>query len=74
MFITQLGHWVNRAWQGADALVAFEAQRQGISKADAWAGAGAAAQLQGDQALGLIADLLDPLGWRATASAMNQAA
>jgi hypothetical protein len=74
MIFTQLVHWINSAWQGADALVAFEAQRQGISKADAWAGAGAAAQFQGDQALELIADLLDPLGWRAAASALNQAA
>lgn len=72
--VTQLFNWFNGAWKVADNLVAFEAHRQGISKADACAGAGAAAQLQGDQALELMADLLDPLGWRAAAAALNHAA
>ena len=60
--VTQLCNWFDGAWKVADNLVAFDAHRQGILKADAWAGAAAAAQLQGDQALESMADLLDPWG------------
>ena len=72
--ITELFNWFNHAMQVADHLVDFEAKRQGISKDEAWAGAGAAAQMQGDQALELVANLMDPLGWRAAATAFSQAA
>lgn len=72
--ITQLFNWFNHGMQVADHLVDFEAKRQGISKAEAWAGAGAAAQIQGDQAMELVADLMDPLGWRAAAAAFGQVA
>lgn len=72
--VTQLFNWFHGAWQVADKLVDLEAKRQGISKEKAWAGVSAATQIQGDQALELMADLLDPLGWRAAAVAFNQAA
>lgn len=72
--VTQLFNWFHSAWQVADQLVGLDAKRQGISREEAWAGAGAAAQIQGDQALELMADLLDPLGWRAAAVALSQAA
>ena len=72
--VTQFFTWFNCALQVADDLAAWEAHRQGISKADAWAGAVAAGQIQGDQALELLADTFDPMGWRAAAVAFNQAA
>lgn len=57
--------------QMADARVAADAQKQGISKEEAWAGARAAALMQCDQTLEWLADLADPLGWRAAARAME---
>ncbi len=57
--------------QKADDLVAAEAQKQGISKEEAWAGARAAAQIQCVQTFEWLADLADPLGWRAAARAME---
>lgn len=62
-FIIQVG----KAFQAADALVAADAARQGISKDEAWAGARAAAAIQWEQTLEWLADLADPLGWRAAA-------
>lgn len=72
--VSQLFNCLNGVWKVADSLVAFEAHRQGISKDDAWAGAAAAAQIHGDQAFELMADLFDPLGWRAAARALNHSA
>ena len=72
--VTQIFDWFHGAWQVADKLVGLEAKQKGISKEEAWAGVSAATQIQGDQAAELMADLLDPLGWRAVAVAFNQAA
>lgn len=60
------------ALRTADALVAADAERQGISKEEAWAGVRAAAQIQSDQAIEWLLDLADPLGWRAAARAMER--
>lgn len=76
MMVTQFFTWFNNAFHLADEVVAWEAHRQGVSKSEAWAGAAAAAagQMQGDQALELLGDLLDPMGWRAASVAFKQAA
>lgn len=59
-----------RGMQAADAMMAAEAQRHGISKEEAWAGARAAAVIQCSQTFEWLLDLADPLGWRAAARAM----
>jgi len=74
IMITQLFTWFNAGLRLADEVVAWEAHRQGISKADAWAGVAAAGQMQGDQAMELLADVFDPMGWRAASVAFQQAA
>jgi len=67
-----MGFWqiikhVGKALQAADALVAADAARQGISKEEAWAGARAASVIQCEQTFEWLADLADPMGWRAAA-------
>lgn len=71
MIFAQLTNWFNVLLQAADALVAADAQRQGISREEAWAGAAVAGQQQADQVLQWLAD---PLGWRAAAAAFERAA
>jgi len=61
---------IGSALQAADALVAADAAKQGISKEEAWAGARAAGAIQAAETFEWLADLADPLGWRAAARAM----
>jgi hypothetical protein len=60
-----------KLFRAADALVAADAVRQGISKDEAWAGVDAAVRIQAGHAIELLLDFADPLGWRAAARATD---
>jgi adenosylmethionine-8-amino-7-oxononanoate aminotransferase len=71
-----------KTFAAADAQVAAAAEEYGISKKEAWAAVRAEARkrndeslqslLRGEDVVGSVLDLADPLGWRAAAKAMEQ--
>lgn len=71
--VAQAALLARRVWRDADAEVAACAEKQGISKEEAWAGVHAAVLMKRDNIGRGLLDLADPLGWRAAAQAFKDA-